>query len=147
GVVTNIVQGRVIVDYNHPLAGQTLDYNIEVIDKIEEFNDKIEFFLISKGIPKENVLDFKINYIKENKLIEFTVPKQFLFQNIVFFKFGLAMDLQTHMAEEINDVKFIEIYEKINIPTSKSESVMKKVEEFNQEQEIQKEAEQKENTK
>jgi len=147
GVVTNIVQGRVIVDYNHPLAGQTLDYNIEVIDKIAEFNDKIEYFLISKGIPKENVLDFKINYIKENKLIEFTVPKQFLFQNIVFFKFGLAMDLQTHMAEEINDVKFIEIYEKINIPTSKSESVMKKVEEFNQEQEIQKEAEQKENTK
>ena len=32
GVVTNLVQGRVIVDYNHPLAGQALDYNLEIID-------------------------------------------------------------------------------------------------------------------
>jgi hypothetical protein len=59
----------------------------------------------------------------------------FLFQNLTYIKFGLAMDLQSHMGEEIDDVKFIEIYEKIPIPTAPSESVMKKVEEFNKEQE------------
>ncbi|MFX1357606.1 MAG: helix-hairpin-helix domain-containing protein [Promethearchaeota archaeon] len=135
GVVTNILQGRVIVDYNHPLAGQSIDYNLEVVEKIEEFDEKIEYFMISKGIPKENVKDFKINYNKDNKLLEITIPKMFLFQNLTYIKFGLALDLQTHMSDEINDVKFIEIYEKMPIPESPADSVNQKVEEFNIEQE------------
>ena len=62
----------------------------------------------------------------------------FLFQNLTYVKFGLAMDLQTHLADEINDVKFIEIFEKMPIPATPSESVQKKVEEFNKEQETMK---------
>lgn len=135
GTVTNIVQGRVIVDYNHPLAGQNIDYNLEIIDKIEDFNEKIEYFMISKGIPSENVSDFQVNYLPKSKTLEISIPKMFLFQNLTYIKFGLAMDLQTHMGDEIDDIKFIEIYEKIPIPTTPSESVMKKVEELNKEQE------------
>ncbi len=135
GTVTNVLQGRVIVDYNHPLAGQNVDYNLEIIDKIEDFNEKIEYFMINKGIPQENISDFQVSYVPKNKTLEITIPKMFLFQNLTYVKFGLAMDLQTHMAEEIDDVKFIEVFEKIPIPTTPSESVMKKVEEFNKEQE------------
>ncbi len=138
GTVTNVIQGRVIIDYNHPLAGQSIDYNIEAVDKIEEFNDKIEYFMINKGIPKQNVEEFKLFYNKEDKSIEFIVPKMFLFQNLTYLKFGLAMDLQTHLGEEVGDVKFIEVYEKMPIPTPPSESVMSKVEEFNKEQESEK---------
>ncbi len=134
GTVTNVMQGRVIVDYNHPLAGQSVDYNLEIIDKIEDFNEKIEYFMINKGIPFENVSDFQVSYIPKSKTLELTIPKMFLFQNLVYVKFGLAMDLQTHMADEIDDVKFIEVYEKIPIPTTPSESVMQKVEEFNKEE-------------
>lgn len=134
GTVTNVIQGRVIIDYNHPFAGMNLDYNIEVIDKIEEFNDKVESFMISKGIPAGQTKEFKINYNKEDKSIEFIVPKMFLFQNLTYLKFGIAMDLQTHMADEIEDVKFVEIFEKMPVPAVPSESVMKKVEEFNKEQ-------------
>ena len=140
GVVTNVIQGRVIIDYNHPLAGQSLDYNVEIIDKIEEFDEKIEYFMINKGIPKENISDFKINYIKNDKTLEITIPQMFLFQNLTYLKFGLAMDLQTHMADEINDVKFIEIYEKIPLPATPSESVKQKVEEFNKQKEVEEES-------
>ncbi|KKK42798.1 hypothetical protein LCGC14_1054480 [marine sediment metagenome] len=139
GVVTNVVQGRVIIDYNHPLAGQSIDYNLEIIDKIDDFDAKIEFFMINKGIPKENVSEFKIEYVKDEKILEITIPKMFLFQNLTYVKFGLAMDLQTHMAEEINDVKFIEVFEKISLPATPSDSVMKKVEEFNKKKEENKE--------
>ncbi len=135
GTVTNILQGRVIVDYNHPLAGQSIDYNLEIIDKIEDFNEKIEYFMVNKGIPQQNISDFQVSYIPKNKTLEITIPKMFLFQNLTYVKFGLAMDLQTHMSEEIDDVKFIEVYEKIPLPATPSESVMKKVEEFNKEQE------------
>jgi len=135
GVVSNISQGKVIIDYNHPLAGQSIDYNIEVIDKIEDFNGKLEYFMISKGIPKENVHDFNVKYNEDDKSLEITIPKMFLFQNLTYVKFGLAMDLQTHMADEIEDVKFIEVYEKMPVPETPQDSVMQKVEEFNKEQE------------
>ncbi|MFX0104091.1 MAG: helix-hairpin-helix domain-containing protein [Candidatus Hodarchaeota archaeon] len=135
GTVTNVVQGRVIIDYNHPLAGQSIDYNLEIIDKIEDFNEKIEYFMINKGIPQENISDFQVSYLPKSKTLEIAIPKMFLFQNLTYVKFGLAMDLQTHMTNEIDDVKFIEVYEKIPLPEIPSESVMKKVEEFNKEQE------------
>ncbi|MGB5911914.1 MAG: helix-hairpin-helix domain-containing protein [Promethearchaeia archaeon] len=135
GVVSNVVQGRVIIDYNHPLAGQSVDYNLEIIDKIEEFNEKIEFFMISKGIPKQNVSEFKIEYNKNDKSLEITIPKAFLFQNLTYLKFGLAYDLQTHISDEIDDVKYIEVYEKMPIPTAPEESVQQKIEEYNKENE------------
>jgi peptidylprolyl isomerase len=134
GVVTNIIQGKVVLDYNHPLAGQSIDYNLEIVDRIDEFSDKIEYFMISKGIPKENASEFIINHAKD-KTLEITVPKMFLFQNLTYLKFGLAMDLQTHMGDEIEDVKFIEVYEKISIPQTPAESVMQKVDEYNKEHE------------
>jgi FKBP-type peptidyl-prolyl cis-trans isomerase SlyD len=132
GVVTSVIQGKVIVDYNHPLAGQNVDYNLEVIDKIEDFNDKIAQFMINKGIPKQSIKDFNMSYNPEKSSIEFTIPKMFLFQNLTYIKFGLAMDLQSYMG--IGDVRFIEVYEKLPIPTASSESVMKKVEEFNKQE-------------
>ena len=90
--------------------------------------------IISKGIPKENINEFQVKYNKNDRSIEITIPKMFLFQNLTYVKFGLAMDLQTHMADEIEDVKFIEIYEKMPVPPTPKESVMQKVEEFNKEQ-------------
>lgn len=136
GTVIRVTQGKVVIDYNHPLAGQSIDYNLEIIDKIEDFNEKIEYFMTSKGISQQSVADFKANYNKDDNSIEFTIPKMFMFQNLTYFKFGLAMDLQTHM--EIGDVKFVELFEKMPVPEPTSESVMKKIEEFNK----QKEAEQ-----
>ena len=133
GTVIRVSQGKVVVDYNHPLAGQSVDYNLEIIDKIEDFNDKVEYFMVNKGIPQDNISEFKIDYDKKEKTVEITIPKIFLFQNLTYVKFGLAMDLQTHMPDEVGDVKFVEIYEKIAIPEAPADSVMQKVEEFNKE--------------
>ena len=110
-----------------------MDYNLEIIDKIEDFNDKIEYFMVNKGIPKDGVSEFIINYDKKEKTVEITIPKMFLFQNLTYVKFGLAMDLQTHMPDDVGDVKFIEVYEKIPIPEAPADSVMQKVEEFEKE--------------
>jgi len=133
GTVIRVSQGKVVVDYNHPLAGQNVDYNLEIIDKIEDFNDKIEYFMVNKGIPKDQVSEFNVDYNKKEKTLEITIPKMFLFQNLTYVKFGLAMDLQTHMPDDVGDVKFIEVYEKIPMPEAPADSVMQKVEEFEKE--------------
>ncbi|MBY9007971.1 MAG: FKBP-type peptidyl-prolyl cis-trans isomerase [Candidatus Lokiarchaeota archaeon] len=135
GTVTNVIQGKVIVDYNHPLAGQNIDYNVEILDKIEGFEKQIEYFMVNKGIPKESVSQFKLNYNNKDKTLEIRIPQMFLFQNLTYVKFGLAMDLQTHMADEIGNVKFVEIYEKMPIPKATDDSVMEKVNDFNENKE------------
>lgn len=136
GVVTKIVQGRVIIDYNHPLAGQNVDYNLEVIDKIEGFDEKVHYFMISKGIPQNDVENWTINRNEESKEIEFVIPRQYMFQNLTYLKFGLAMDLQQNLADEVGDVRFVEIFEKMPMPQQPAaDSVMQKVEQFNKEQE------------
>ncbi|TXT67562.1 MAG: Peptidylprolyl isomerase [Promethearchaeota archaeon] len=149
GKVTNVVQGRVIVDYNHPLAGQSLDYNIEILDKIEDFKEKIKYFMINKGIPPDSVGEFKIIYNENDKSLNITIPKMFLFQNLTYLKFGLAMDLQKHLSDKIDDVRFIEVYEKSPISDSQKateESVMKKVKEYNEKQKEESEEEPAEET-
>jgi len=133
GTVIRVNQGKVIVDYNHPLAGQNVDYNLEVINKIEDFGEQIEYFMLSKGIPQNSVKEFKMKFTPNDKTIVFDVPKMFMFQNLTMLKFGLAMDLQTHMGNVIETVKFVETFEKIPMPTAPADSVMQKVEEFNKE--------------
>ena len=103
------------------------------INKIEDFGEQIEYFMLSKGIPQESVKEFNMKFTPNDKTIEFIVPKMFMFQNLTYFKFGLAMDLQTHMANVIETVKFVEVYEKIAIPTDPAESVMQKLEDYEKE--------------
>jgi hypothetical protein len=99
--------------------------------------------MINKGIPPANIDDFEINYVEDEKTIEITIPKMYLFQNITYMKFGLAMDLQNHLSDKIETVKFIEVYEKMPGPggaggagaAGLDESVMEKVKDFEEEQE------------
>ena len=116
GTVTRIVQGRVIIDYNHPLAGQNLEYNLEVIDKIEEFDKKLARF-IELRMPGAKADQFKIKFEPKKKSIEIEIPQMHQFnQGLLMFKFGLAMDLQNYLDGMIDTVKFLEVFEKPKIP-------------------------------
>lgn len=56
GRVVSVSGGRVTVDFNHPLAGKTLEYEIEILGEIKDTKDKIEaiiFFLTS--VEKEDL--------------------------------------------------------------------------------------------
>jgi hypothetical protein len=61
----------------------------------------------------------------------------YLFQNLTYLKFGLANDLQTYLSDEVEDVKYIEIYEKMPMPSQQAteESVMQKIQEYSEQQE------------
>jgi len=73
GRVLSVSGGRVRVDFNHPLAGKTLEYDIEIKEKITEPKEKvkaiIEFFLKStEGIEvkiNEERVEIKINKEKD----------------------------------------------------------------------------------
>jgi FKBP-type peptidyl-prolyl cis-trans isomerase SlyD len=42
GKIISVDGGRVKVDFNHPLAGKTLEYEVEIVKKIEEKEEKVK---------------------------------------------------------------------------------------------------------
>jgi FKBP-type peptidyl-prolyl cis-trans isomerase 2 len=67
--VLTVSGGRVMIDFNNPLAGKEVDYKIKVLRKVENLNEKIEAlndFLFRKNFEFE---------IKDKKLI-MKIPKE-----------------------------------------------------------------------
>ena len=66
--VLTVSSGRVIVDFNHPLAGKNLEYQVKILRKVEDLNEKVkalnEFFF-------QNNFDFKVS----GKKLIIKVPK------------------------------------------------------------------------
>ncbi len=72
GLVRSVSGGRVTVDFNHPLAGKDLVFDVKVVKLIKLANEKVDGLLNSfMGLPKD-----KYNLeLKESKLkIETEIP-------------------------------------------------------------------------
>ncbi len=109
GKILAVSGGRIIVDFNHPLAGKNVTYKIKILRKINNLNEKIkslnEFFFKR---------DFKFD-IKEKKII-FSVEKPFVEFVRLFkdkFKDILGMDI------EVNEIKKEDNKKKENKETKK----------------------------
>ncbi|MFP4045868.1 MAG: peptidylprolyl isomerase [Candidatus Aenigmatarchaeota archaeon] len=86
GRILSVSSGRVKVDLNHPLAGKTLEYELEVSEKIEEEEEKVKavvsYYLsdsadveIEDGkatVTVEKEVPEQIQEEIENKLVEYT---------------------------------------------------------------------------
>jgi len=54
GTVERIIGRRVIVDFNHPLAGKTIIFDIEIKEKVEKLEEKIKaLFVMYTGLDVE----------------------------------------------------------------------------------------------
>jgi len=105
GKIVSADGGRVRVDFNHPLAGKILLYEVEVTGEIKENDEKIKAVICYfTGLDKEDV-DLKINAdeaeIMFKKKINFpTEGKEMAAKNILKWVAG------------IEKVKFSEVFEK-----------------------------------
>ncbi len=98
--VLTVSGGRVMVDFNNPLAGKDVVYNIKILRKLEDINEKVkslnEFFF------RKN-FDFEIN---DKKLVIKTDKnfKQFVELFKDKFKDLLELDLEVQEIEEKKEV-------------------------------------------
>ncbi len=54
GTVERVIGRRVIVDFNHPLAGKTIIFDIEIKEKVEKLEEKIKaLFVMYTGLDVE----------------------------------------------------------------------------------------------
>ena len=107
--VRTVGAGRVQLDFNPPLAGKTLVYEVTVQKKLETTTEKINA-LIHRRIPIVEIEKFKLKITKANVTIE--MPEDaFYIEGIQLAKRGIAMDIQKFFPE-VTTVKFIETFKR-----------------------------------
>jgi peptidylprolyl isomerase len=101
GKVLTVSGGRIMVDFNNPLSGKEVVYNVKVLRKIDDLSEKVNSlneFLFRR--------DFKFQ-VQENKLI-LEVEKGFKTFVEIFkdkFKEMLGLDLEVREIEPVKDKK------------------------------------------
>ncbi len=72
GTITRVSGGRVIVNFNHPLAGKDLDYTITITKKVTDTQEQISSYLQSSlRLPLDAM---KVEVTENAATIEFSLP-------------------------------------------------------------------------
>ena len=105
--IRSIGAGRVLLDFNAPLAGRTLIYDVTVMKKLETAEQKIGA-LIHRRVPVVEEDKFKLS-IKGCDLTINMPEETFYVEGIQIAKRGIAMDIQKFVPELI-ETQFIETF-------------------------------------
>ena len=105
--IRSIGAGRVLLDFNPPLAGRTLVYDITVQKKLETNEEKITA-LIHRRVPIADQTKFKLTC--EQNMLTVDMPEEtFYLEGIQVAKRGIAMDVQKYFPET-TVIKFVETH-------------------------------------
>ncbi len=113
-IVRTLGSGRVQLDFNPPLAGKTLMYEVTLQKKLEAREEKLDA-LIHRRIPQVEAAKFAKKMKKAT--IEIEVPEEaFYIEGLQAAKRGIFIDIEKFFPE-INTVKFAETFKrKIPVP-------------------------------
>jgi peptidylprolyl isomerase len=105
--IRSIGAGRVLLDFNPPLAGRTLIYDFTVTKKLDAQEEKISA-LIHRRVPVVEQEKFKITVKDKNLTID--MPEDtFYVEGIQIAKRGIAMDIQKFLPD-LAETKFVETF-------------------------------------
>ena len=109
GVIRAVGSGRVQVDFNHPLAGKMLIYEVAVREKIEDPVGKVRA-LIHRRLPLVPAEKFDVEVGEKEVVIK--VPEEaFYVEGIQVIKRGIASDI-LRFFEGVEAVRFVEEFKK-----------------------------------
>jgi peptidylprolyl isomerase len=121
--VRTLGSGRVTLDFNPPLAGKTLVYDVTVNKKLKTDKEKISA-LIHRRIPavEEEKFSFKVG--KKNAKVD--MPEEaFYVEGIQLAKRGIALDIHRFLPQ-ITTIKFVEAFKKPGATTQPKKKTKKK---------------------
>lgn len=105
--VRTIGAGRVLLDFNPPLAGKTLVYEVTVKKKLTIKKEKIAALIHRRILAVEKN---KFKFTVKEKTVNVMIPEEaFYLEGIQIAKRGTAMDIQKFFPK-ITTVKFVETF-------------------------------------
>lgn len=111
GVVKAITGGRVLIDFNHPLAGKTITCRYRVVKILEDDVEKVKHLLHRryKRIPLER---FNITIDQNSNSVSIEIPKELLLdRDLQLVKAIVAEEVYKYIGK-YNTVIYIEKFEK-----------------------------------
>jgi len=116
--IRSIGAGRVLLDFNPPLAGRTLIYDVTVSKKLGTSEEKT-VALIHRRIPVVDIEKFKFT-IKKNNLTIDMPEESFYVEGVQIAKRGIAMDVQRFLPE-LTEIQFVESFRSEPKPEAEQE--------------------------
>ncbi len=111
--------GRVQVDYNHPLAGRTLIYEVSIEKVLEDDNEKV-LNIVSKRIPEVDKAKFGVERNSSDLTIE--VPEEaFYLSGLQVAKKSVTSDLQKYFPN-METISFREVFKRATAPPDTEEA-------------------------
>ena len=114
GKIISVNGGRVKVDFNHELAGKNLEYDVSVVEVIEDDEEKIKSMIeLHYSYPNMDLdkTEIKIDGDKVSiKLDEITRFDQKSYMDVTFARFRISKDIWDNMDYE--KVEFVDEFEK-----------------------------------
>ncbi len=115
GRILTVNGGRVKVDFNHPLAGKDLIYEVEITEIIDDIDDKIksmiELHYSNPNVDIENTIIEIDDGVASIQLDEIAKFDQQSYMDVTFARFKIAKDIWENI-EEVNKVNFVDSFEK-----------------------------------
>ena len=109
GTIMWVGGGRTRIDFNHPLAGKDLVFDVTVTEQITE-DDEIRNEIISRRLPGVNFDDISIEVSENPKTITISLPNYLIFmEGLAISKYTLGTDLHEFLEFEL--VKFQDIFD------------------------------------
>jgi FKBP-type peptidyl-prolyl cis-trans isomerase SlyD len=117
GIIRFVGSGRVQIDFNHRLAGRTLNYSVNILKMLTLDEEKIKS-LIRRRLPIDSEkLKAEIN----DQSLSITIPEDStLIEGLQIIKKAIANDLFKYLPT-FQNIKFIEEYIREKKETSKAE--------------------------
>ncbi|MBK5113130.1 MAG: FKBP-type peptidyl-prolyl cis-trans isomerase [Candidatus Heimdallarchaeota archaeon] len=108
GLVLSAVGGRVRVDFNHPLVGQTIIYDVEVLEKITGAKKRLEA-LLDYLLPGVDLSTLSIK--NEKEMITISLPEEITTKDLYlqFRKIRIASEINKNFPE-CKEVLFIDSF-------------------------------------
>jgi len=106
-VIRAVGAGRVLLDFNPPLAGRTLVYTVIIKKKLASSEEKI-LSILHRRVPVVEQNHFKVT-IKDDALTIDMPEDTFYVEGIQIAKRGIAMDIQKYLPN-LTQTQFVETF-------------------------------------
>ncbi len=107
-VIRQVTGGRVVVDFNHPLAGKTLYARIRVVRVLKSVEDKIKHLLLrrAKQLGEDEI---KTNYDEEKKHVLIELPSKALeIPELQVAKRIVVLETAKYLRDRVETMDFVE---------------------------------------
>ncbi len=113
GVITQVLGRTVVIDFNNPLAGKTLVFDVTIREVISDPVEKIKAVVKRRvpGLPAD-----KYSVTIKSKVVTIELPKETRYiENIQYAEIGIAGDA-LKVIDDAKEVKFVVTYERPEEP-------------------------------